>query len=142
MATQRDVRRIAMSLEGVVENDTRFAFSFVDAKGKSTGIAWVWQERIDPKKARVPNPKVLAIRVADLMEKEMLLAADPEKLFTEPHYNGYPAILVRLPAVSMRELRELITASWRCATEKKRRATPKRPATQKTRAVVARARRS
>jgi hypothetical protein len=45
-------------------------------------------ERIDPKKPRVPNPEVLAVRVASLAEKEELLAADPEKFFTEPRYNG------------------------------------------------------
>jgi len=47
----------------------------------------------------VPNPEVLAVRVASLAEKEELLAADPEKFFTEPHYNGFPAVLVRLPAI-------------------------------------------
>ena len=37
----------------------------------------------------MPNPEVLAVRVASLAEKEELLAADPEKFFTEPHYNGF-----------------------------------------------------
>lgn len=49
-----------------------------------------------------------------LAEKEELLAADPEKLFTEPHYNGFPAVLVRLPAIGAAELAELITDAWRC----------------------------
>ena len=29
----------------------------------------------------------------------MLIASDPEKFFTEPHYNGFPAVLVRLAAI-------------------------------------------
>ena len=54
------------------------------------------------------------MRVASLAEKEELLAADPEKFFTEPHYNGFPAVLVRLPAIDAGELAELITDAWRC----------------------------
>ena len=53
------------------------------------------------------------MRVASLAEKEELLAADPEKFFTEPHYNGFPAVLVRLPAIDAGELGELITDAWR-----------------------------
>jgi hypothetical protein len=57
---------------------------------------------------------VLAVRVASLAEKEELLAADPEKFFTEPRYNGIPALLVRLAAIDAGELAELITDAWRC----------------------------
>lgn len=113
MADQDDVRRIAMALPEVRESEDRFAFSVLN-KGKEKGIAWVWQERIDPKKARVPQPAVLAVRVANSVEKESLLAADEEKFFTEPHYNGFPAILVRLAAIDPEELRELIVDAWRC----------------------------
>ena len=83
-------------------------------KGKLKGFAWAWNERIEPKKPRVPNPQVLAVRVASLAEKEELLTADPDKFFTEPHYNGFPAVLVRLPAIDVDELAELITDAWRC----------------------------
>jgi hypothetical protein len=62
----------------------------------------------------VPNPDVLALRVTTLAEKEELLAADPEKFFTEPHYNGFPAVLLRLPSIDASELEELITDAWRC----------------------------
>ena len=118
MATQEDVRRVAMTLPEVCESGDRFAFS-VKNKGKEKGVAWVWMERLHPKKARVPNPEVLAIRVADLSEKEMLLASDDgSKFFTEPHYNGYPAILVRLDAIDVDELAELITDAWCCQAPK------------------------
>ena len=113
MASQDDVRRIALSLPDTVEGEIGFAFSVLN-KGKQKGFAWVWQERILPKKPRVPCPDVIALRVADEGEKEMLLAADSEKFFTEPHYNGFPAILVRLPAIDADELAELITDAWRC----------------------------
>ena len=117
MADQQDVRRIALSLPGTVEEEGRFAFS-VKTGGKLKGVAWVWLERVHPKKARVPQPKVIAIRVADLDQKEMLIASDPEVFFTEPHYNGYPAVLVHLAAIRVPALRELITSAWRCQAPK------------------------
>jgi hypothetical protein len=113
MADQQDVRRIALSLPETVEASERFAFSVLD-KGKPKGFVWAWNERVDPKKPRVPNSEVIAVRVAGQGEKELLLAADPEKFFTEPHYNGFPAVLVRLAAVDEPELTELITDAWRC----------------------------
>lgn len=61
----------------------------------------------------MPQPNVIAVRVANLDDKQFLLASDPEKFFTEPHYNGYPAVLLRLPAVTARELRSIITEAWR-----------------------------
>jgi hypothetical protein len=112
MATQADARRIALSLPDTVEAEDRFAFS-VRHRDKLKGFAWVWMERLEPKQPRVPNNKVLAVRVANEGEKQELLAADETKFFTEPHYNGFPAILVRLPKVGARELRELLTDAWR-----------------------------
>lgn len=112
MADQSDVRRIALSLPDVEEGDTGFAFGV--RRGAATkGIAWVWQERLEPKKPRVPNPGVLAVRVSGEAEKQELLSAAPDRFFTEPHYNGYPAVLVRLAAVEVEELRELLTDAWR-----------------------------
>lgn len=117
MATPEDVRRIALSLPETSEDPNRFAFSVLN-KGKSKGVAWVWLERIHPKKARVPNLSVIAVAVADLNEKELLLAANPGKYFTEPHYNGYPAILIRLADIDCDELRGLIVNAWGCAAPK------------------------
>jgi hypothetical protein len=50
----------------------------------------------------------------DLAEKDMLLAARPDTLFTEPHYNGFPAVLIRLAAIDVDELEGLIRNAWRC----------------------------
>jgi hypothetical protein len=113
MATQADVRRIALKLPAVEEAVTGFAFS-VPNKGKLKGFVWVWMERVVPKKPRVPNPAVIAVRVANLGQKDLLLSADPEKFFTEPHYNGFPAVLVRLKAVTAADLKVLIAEAWRC----------------------------
>ena len=119
MATENDVRRIVLSLPETREDEGRFAFGVLN-KGKSKGIVWVWMERVEPKKPRIPKPGVVAIRVANLEVKEALLASDPtrKKFFTEPHYNGFPAVLVHLAAVGKAELTELITQAWRCQAPK------------------------
>jgi len=113
MADQDDVRRIARSLPGTSEAADRFAFT---VNGK--GFVWVWLERSEPKARRLPNPDVIAARVANEAEKDALLALDGDVFFTEPHYNGFPAILVRLPAIDLELLREVITAAWRCQAPK------------------------
>ncbi|HEY9226107.1 MAG TPA: MmcQ/YjbR family DNA-binding protein [Gemmatimonadaceae bacterium] len=113
MATRADVRRIALSLPGAEEGADHFAFS-VEKKGKQKGFVWVWLERVDPKKARVPNPSVIAVRTASVGQRDALIAAEPKKFFTEPHYAGYPAVLVRLDAVTVADLKVLIADAWRC----------------------------
>jgi hypothetical protein len=109
MATQRDVRKIALALPDTSEDPDRFCF-FVDGKQ----FAWVWLERVEPKKARVPNPGVIAVRVADDLDKQVLLASDHTVFFTEPHYDGYPAVLVRLGKIDRARLKEVLTNAWRC----------------------------
>ena len=113
MADQNDVRRIALALPDTSEAEDHFAFSVLK-KGKQKGFVWAWNERVESKRPRVPRPDVVAIRVADLLDKEALLASDDEKFFTEPHYNGFPAVLVRLPSIGVDELEELIVEAWRC----------------------------
>jgi hypothetical protein len=107
MASQADVRPIALSLPATEEAPNHFAFS-VRNKGKLKGFVWVWLERVAPKKARVPQPNVIAVRVANLFDKD-------------------PAVLVRLPAVTARELRPLITEAWRCQAPKDLDTTEKAP---------------
>jgi hypothetical protein len=113
MATRADVRRIALSLPATEEASGRFAFA-VRNKGKLKSFVWVWMERVSPKKPRVPEPSVIAVRTASLEDRERMLATDAAKFFTEPHYKGFPAVLVRLPAVTARELAPIITEGWRC----------------------------
>lgn len=117
MATQADVRRIALALPGTVEASSDFAFCVL-IKGKPKRFAWVWKERVDPKKPRVPNHAVLAIRVAHLGDRAMMIDAEPAKYFTEPHYAGFPAVLVRLKEVKIAELRQLLKDGWRTQAPK------------------------
>ena len=71
------------------------------------------------------NLDVLAVRVSGAEEKQQLLDADPARFFTEPHYNGYPAVLVRLAEVDVDELRAL-TDAWWCMAPKDLRDTLER----------------
>ena len=109
MATQDDVRRIALSLPATTGDPDGFRF-FVDGKQ----FVWSWLERIDPNRARIPSADVVAVRVGNEYEKESLLEVDPDVFFTEPHYDGYPAVLVRLPAIDLDLLRVVVTDAWRC----------------------------
>ena len=108
MVTEEDVRSICLSLPGVSAEQPLA----VSNKGKLRGLAWVWLKRIDPKKGRIPWPEVYAIRTPSLDAKEALIATEPEKYFTEPHYNGYPAVLVRLAQVEIEDMEEILIESW------------------------------
>jgi hypothetical protein len=147
MATQADVRRIALSLPGAEQGKDRFVF-FVRDKGKPKGFAWVWLERLEARTARVPNPDVLAVRVANNAQKDLILASDTRKFFSEGHYDGYPAILVRLKEVTVADLRVLLEEAWRCRAPKELvetvssdgAAAPKAAATRRSRAPSSRGR--
>lgn len=113
MADREDVRRLATALPEAIEEA---GFSFA-VGGKA--FAWVWRERVEPKRAKVPNPEVIAVRVANELEKQALLALDTEVFFTEPHYNGYPAVLVRIPAIEVDLLEKVLTDAWRTRAPKR-----------------------
>jgi len=99
-----DARAIGESLPGAVAGPDGTSFSIGER-----GFVWVYPERLDPKKPRVPNPEVVVIMVDDLAEKEALLASDPEVFFTTDHYAGHRSALVRLPRIDRGRLTELIT---------------------------------
>lgn len=120
MATQADVRRIALALPGAIESTTDFAFHvMVDDKAK--GFAWCWKERVDPKKPRVPNRSVLVVHVANLVDKDFMMTDEPDKFIHDPHYNGYAAVIFPLAKVRVPQLRSLLTDSHRIVTTPKTR---------------------
>jgi hypothetical protein len=59
-----------------------------------------------------PAGPILAVRVADLGEKEAMLAAHPEAFFTIPHFDGYAAVLIQLQLVTEAMLAEAVTDGW------------------------------
>ena len=107
MPTRDDVRRIALALPDTSEDPAGFRFFRKDRQ-----FVWAWMERIDPKRARVASADVVAVRVANELEKQTLLSMDADVFFTEPHYDGYPAVLVRLGHVEPSLLEEIVTQAW------------------------------
>jgi hypothetical protein len=61
---------------------------------------------------RAPKGPVLAVRVEHVLAKEALLASQPDVCFTTPHFDGYPAVLIRLDKIRVRELEPLLVEAW------------------------------
>ena len=59
-----------------------------------------------------PEGPLLAVRVADLSEKEAVLAAGHKGVFTIEHFNNYAAVLIQLKTASKKVLRDLIVDAW------------------------------
>jgi hypothetical protein len=113
MATWKDVRRLALALP--------------DAEGGTTyggNRAWtvrkklfVWERPLRKSDLEAlgdsaPEGPILGARVEHLIAKEALLADEPGVFFTTPHFDGYPAVLVRLPEIGLDLLEEVVTEAW------------------------------
>ena|SRR5918993_2261357 len=109
MATWDDVRRLATALPEVEETGE-------NAYGvRKKGFAWerpLRKQDYEALGSAAPDGPILGARVPDVGAKEALLADDPEVYFTTPHFDGYPAILVRLANISVDELEELLVEAW------------------------------
>jgi hypothetical protein len=59
-----------------------------------------------------PEGPILGARVEHLVAKDAMLADDPEVFFTTPHFDGYPAVLVRLDRIGLDDLDEVVVEAW------------------------------
>lgn len=113
MATIDDAARLALGFPEVTEGE-RHGNRTWSVAGKA--FAWVRPfSKADRKRfGDVPPPAgpILAVRVEDLSDKEAVLAANPKAFFTIPHFDGYPAVLIQLPTVTLRALKEALTDGW------------------------------
>jgi hypothetical protein len=65
---------------------------------------------------------VFVFRVEDLDVKDLILADDRGVFFTTPHWNGYPAVLIRIPDIARLdrvELRDLVIDAWLTRAQKR-----------------------
>ncbi|MFL6075807.1 MAG: MmcQ/YjbR family DNA-binding protein [Mycobacteriales bacterium] len=114
MASWDDVRRIAMALPETTEGRS--------GHGGTPGWRvrdklYAWERPLRPGDLAAlgdaaPAGPILAARVSDVGVKDALVADDPAVYFTIPHFNGYPAILVRLDEIAVPELEELLVEAW------------------------------
>src|ERR1700722_18453301 len=66
----------------------------------------------------VPQGPIIALRTADLEDKEAVLAESHKGFFTISHFDGFAAVLIQLKAVAKRPLRAAIEDAWlACAPE-------------------------
>jgi hypothetical protein len=112
MAAWKDVRRIALALPETGERLSRELHQW-QVRDK----LFVWErplrsKEIDALGDDAPSGPILGARVEHLVAKEALLADDPRVFFTTPHFDGYPAILVRLENIAIDDLDELVTEAW------------------------------
>ena len=112
MATWEDVSRIALALPEAVESDMRGQRAW-----KVKDKLFVWERPLRKSDLAAlgdaaPDGPILGARVEHLIAKEALIADDPSVFFTTPHFDGYPAVLIRLGEISTEILEEVIVEAW------------------------------
>ena len=70
------------------------------------------REALAMKGLEPPAGDIMGVRVSDEGVKFALIADEPRVYFTTPHFDGYPAVLVKLAEIEVRDLEELITEAW------------------------------
>lgn len=114
-----DVARIALGLPETAE-----VISRGNRHWRVDGRNFVWERPLRRSDLEAlgdaaPDGPILGARVEHLGEKEAMLQSEPERFFTTPHFDGYPAVLVRLDRIDLDELTEVITEAWLCRAPKR-----------------------
>ena len=112
MATWDDVRRLALALPETSERRSR---ELMQWRVKDKLFVWerpLRRSDLEALGSGAPDGPILGARVEHELAKEALIADDPGVFFTTPHFDGYPAILVRLDRISADELEEVVVEAW------------------------------
>jgi hypothetical protein len=118
-ASFEDVRRIALSLP---ETSERPQWGNMSWRVRDKPFVWERPLRKSDLAALgdgAPDGPILGARVEHLIAKDAMLADDPAVFFTTPHFDGYPAVLVRLDAIAPDALEEVIVEAWLCQAPKR-----------------------
>ena len=112
MATWDDVRRMALALPETTERLSRDLRQW-----RVRDKLFVWERplrRADHEAlgAGAPDGPLRGAHVEPLGATEALIADDPTVFFTTPHFDGYPAVLLRLDAIATEDLHEVIVEAW------------------------------
>jgi hypothetical protein len=112
VASWDDVARIALGLPDTSERLSRNLRQWV-VKDK----LFVWERPLRRSDLEAlgddaPDGPILGARVEHVGAKEALLADASGVFFTTPHFDGYPAILVRLDAIAATDLEEVVVEAW------------------------------
>ncbi|MEE6139677.1 MmcQ/YjbR family DNA-binding protein [Mycobacterium sp. 050128] len=119
MATWDDVARIVSELPLTCEQSPH------DWRVGKKLLAWERPLRVSDRAAlsangiQAPEGDILGVWVSDEGVKFALVADEPDIYFTTPHFDGYPAVLVKLAQIDVRGLEELITEAWLTRAPKK-----------------------
>ena len=119
MGSWDDVRRLALALPETTEQTSRGLASW---RVRDKGFVWERPLRSSDLRAlgdAAPEGPILGARVDHLGAKEALLADAPDVYFTTPHFEGFPAVLVRLERIGGQDLEELIVEAWLCRAPKR-----------------------
>lgn len=127
MTNLNDARAIALSLPEVQEKSGRTLSWSV---GEHQTFAWERTfSKADLKKLgeHVPRGIILAIRTENLLLKDQMLEDEArDYLFTIPHFEGYPAVLVCLEDISFEQLEAVLREAWQSSISKKPKTKSKR----------------
>ena len=108
MVDDEDVRRLALSLPGVVEIDS----DGFDFRVANRGFVWSYPERV-PGHGWQIRTDIAVLYVGEEAEKQALLLGEPKLFFMVPEWDHHPVVLVRLALLDARRLTELVTDAWR-----------------------------
>src|SRR5919109_5483498 len=122
MATMADLDELALAMPSTTKEVSADGRPSYLAHGKLFCLHRSRRpDAIDPETGERMDD-VLMFRVEDLGVKDLMLADDRGLFFTTPHFDGYPAVLLRIPDLARldrEELFDLVVEAWLTRAQKR-----------------------